>query len=65
MKKQDAVKELSPEELCEKDRQYRAELFNLRFQKGTGQLENTGRIREVRRMIARVKTVLRQKELKG
>ena len=65
MKKQDAVKELSSEELAEKDRQSRAELFNLRFQKGTGQLENTGRIREVRRTIARVKTALRQKELKG
>jgi large subunit ribosomal protein L29 len=37
------------------------EQFNLRFQRATGQLENTGRVREVRRDIARVKTLQRQK----
>ncbi len=37
------------------------EQFNLRFQRATGQLENTGRIREVRRDVARVKTLTRQK----
>ncbi|MFQ5784067.1 MAG: 50S ribosomal protein L29 [Alphaproteobacteria bacterium] len=37
------------------------EAFNLRFQKATGQLENTGRVREVRRDIARVNTMLREK----
>ena len=37
------------------------EQFNLRFQRATGQLENTGRVREVRRDIARVKTLSRQK----
>lgn len=37
------------------------EQFNLRFQKATGQLEKTSRVREVRRMIARTKTVLREK----
>jgi large subunit ribosomal protein L29 len=37
------------------------EQFNLRFQRATGQLENTGRVREVRRDIARVKTLARQK----
>ena len=40
------------------------ELFNLRFQLATGQLDNPMRIREVRRSIARVKTVLRERELK-
>ncbi len=65
MKKQDEIKELSREELVEKDARYREELFNLRFQKETGQLENTGRIREVRRMIARVMTALKQKEVQG
>ncbi len=65
MKKSDEVKELSREELMEKDSLYREELFNLRFQKETGQLENTGRIREVRRMIARVGTALKQKEVQG
>ncbi|GAA4723716.1 50S ribosomal protein L29 [Brevibacillus fulvus] len=39
------------------------ELFNLRFQLATGQLENTARIKQVRRDIARAKTVLRQREL--
>ena len=37
------------------------EQFNLRFQRATGQLENTGRVREVRRDIARIKTVAAQK----
>jgi large subunit ribosomal protein L29 len=39
------------------------ELFNLRFQKTTGQLANTARVGEVRRSIARIKTVLREREL--
>ncbi len=65
MKKKDELKELSTEELNEQDSQCRGELFNLRFQKGTGQLENTGRIRELRRKIARVQTALKQKEVKG
>ncbi len=40
----------------------RKEAFNLRFQRASGQLENTARIREVRRGIARIKTVLRQRQ---
>ena len=43
----------------------KAELFNLRFQKATGQLENTAAIRECKKSIARVKTVIRQRELAG
>ena len=39
------------------------ELFNLRFQLATGQLENTARIKQVRKDIARAKTILRQREL--
>ncbi len=39
------------------------ELFNLRFQKASGQLKNTARTREVRRNIARIKTLLREREL--
>ena len=54
---------LSTEELLEKEADYRQELFNLRFQLATGQLENTARIKKVRKNIARVKTVLRQAEL--
>ena len=41
------------------------EQFNLRFQQATGQLEKTSRVREVRRMIARAKTVLREKSPKA
>ena len=55
--------ELSTEELLEKEAEYRQELFNLRFQLATGQLENTARIKTVRKNIARVKTVLRQAEI--
>jgi len=48
-----------------KVKELKAELFNLRFQLATGQLENTMVIREVRRDIARAKTLIRQKELKA
>lgn len=43
----------------------RKEQFNLRFQKVSGQLENTARVRAVRRDIARIKTVLQQQQAKG
>lgn len=62
MKAKDLV-ELSTEELLEKEAEYRQELFNLRFQLATGQLENTARIKQVRKNIARVKTALRQTEI--
>lgn len=52
------------EELTEKLGDMKGELFNLRFQLATGQLENPMRIREVKRDIARVKTILTQRELK-
>ena len=55
--------ELSTEELLKKEAEYRQELFNLRFQLATGQLENTARIKTVRKNIARVKTILRQAEI--
>ena len=50
------------EELAGDLLQLRKEQFNLRFQKATGQLERTARIREVRRWIARIKTVIRERE---
>lgn len=56
------LKGLSTTELLEKEAEYKEELFNLRFQLATGQLENTARIKDVRKNIARVKTVLRQTE---
>jgi len=52
------------DELNEKLGDMKSELFNLRFQLATGQLENPLRIREVKRDIARVKTILTQRELK-
>ena len=55
-----SVKELSDELVAAKK-----ELFNLRFQHVTGQLENPVRMREVKRDIARVKTIIREKELEG
>ena len=49
--------------MLEKEKQVKEELFNLRFQLATGQLENTARLKEVRKNIARIKTALRQQEL--
>jgi large subunit ribosomal protein L29 len=57
------VRELNEQELEEKEKALKEELFNLRFQEATGQLENVMRIKEVRRGIARVKTVLRERAL--
>ena len=63
MSKFTEIKDLSTVELNAKEQEYRQELFNLRFQLATGQLENTARIKQVRKEIARIKTALRQSEL--
>ena len=55
------IRELSVEELSKKLREMREELLNLNIRKGTGQVENTARIRELRRNIARFETVKTQK----
>ncbi len=52
------LKSKSPDELKESLLALRKEQFNLRFQKASGQLENTARVRQVRRGIARIKTLL-------
>jgi large subunit ribosomal protein L29 len=52
----------SADELKESLTGLRKEQFNLRFQKASGQLENTARVRQVRRDIARIKTILRDKQ---
>ena len=52
---------MTPDQLSDELMKLKKEQFNLRFQRATGQLENTGRVREVRRDIARVKTVAAQK----
>ena len=49
----------------EKEKQYKEELFNLRFQQATGQLENTARLSKVRKNIARIKTILSEKALEN
>ena len=59
------LENLSESELESKLRELKEELFNLRFQNVTGQLENPMRLRQVRRDIARVKTVQRQRELQA
>ena len=57
------LRELSGEELVERLREAKAELFNLRFQAATGQLENHGRLKAVRKDIARIYTIMREREL--
>lgn len=57
------LRELGDEELVGKLREAKEELFNLRFQAATGQLENHGRLRAVRKDIARIYTLMREREL--
>ena len=57
------IRELSDEDLSQKVKDSRAELFNLRFQLATGQLDNTGRIAAVKKDIARLHTEFRSREL--
>ena len=57
------LRELADNELIDKLRESKEELFNLRFQMATGQLANNRRLRIVRKEIARVYTVLREREL--
>ncbi len=57
------VRNMSEAELRQKEQELTAELFNLRFQHATGQLENTERLPKVRRDLARVKTILHEKML--
>ncbi len=57
------IRELAEEELVTRLGESKEELFNLRFQVATGQLDNNRRLREVRRDIARIYTVMREREL--
>ncbi len=57
------LRELDASELSEKLDEAKEELFNLRFQIATNQLDNTGRLRDVRRDIARISTVIREQEI--
>lgn len=59
------LKSSNPQDLSVKLGDLKAELFNLRFQLATGQLENPMRIREVKKSIAQIKTILREEELRA
>ncbi len=57
------IRELTTEQINQKLKESKEELFNLRFQQATGNLEKPSRIRELRHTVARMKTVLREREL--
>mgnify|MGYP003484087235 FL=1 len=57
------IRELSTEEINKKLVEAKEELFNLRFQQATGTLEKPSRIRDLRHAVARLKTVLREREI--
>lgn len=59
------LRELPYEELHEKLEESKEELFNLRFQLATNQLDNTSRVKEVRRGIARIATAIREQEIEA
>ena len=59
------IRDMSAGELSQKLVSLKEELFNLRFQLATGQLENPMRIKEVKKTIARIKTIQREQELKA
>lgn len=57
------LRELDADELTTKLAEAKAELFNLRFQLATNQLDNTARLREVRKEVARIATIIREQEI--
>jgi len=59
------IREMTNNELQNELKKLKSELFNLRFQLATNQLENPMRIREVKKTIARIKTIIRERELKA
>ena len=61
--KNNEIRNMSTEEITKKIEEYKEELFNLRFSQATGSLENPARIKELRKLVARMKTILREREL--
>ncbi len=59
------IRELTTEELTKKIEEYKEELFNLRFANATGNLEKPSRIKEIRKTIARIKMVIRQRDIEN
>ena len=63
--KTNEIRKLSTEEINKKIAESKEELFNLRMKQATGALENPSRIRELRKTVARLKTILREREIEG
>ena len=63
--KTNEIRKLSTEEINKKIAESKEELFNLRMKQATGSLENPSRIRELRKTVARLKTILRSREIEG
>ena len=57
------IRELSTEEIIKKIEENKEELFNLRFSQATGNLEKPGRLKDLRKEVARMKTIIREREL--
>lgn len=63
--KTDKLRQLTADELAEKLGEAKQELFNLRFSLATNQLDNTARLKQVKKDVARIKTIARQQELEA
>ena len=63
--KTNEIRKLSTEEINKKIVESKEELFNLRMKQATGSLENPSRIRDLRKTVARLKTILREREIEG
>ena len=61
--KNNEIRNMSTEEITKKIEEYKEELFNLRLSQATGNLEKPSRIKELRKLVARRKTILREREL--
>ena len=61
--KNSEIRDMTTEEITSKIEEYKEELFNLRFSQATGNLEKPSRIHELRKLVARMKTILREREL--
>ena len=63
--KNSEIRKLTTEEINKKIDESKEELFNLRIKQATGTLENPSRIKELRKLVARLKTILREREIQG
>ena len=63
MNKIEELRKLTTEELNNKIKENKEELFNLRFQQAAGNLEKPGRLKDLRKEVARMKTIIREREL--